>query len=118
MCDPSHEHPVKVKVLFLLLGNYFSVQCSTDSTYLIPDAAAEEEILSDLESSNKQDSEDCAKRLICELYGSSETLAWDERLIKNYIQPVLDYASPIIQFQLAADLGRRQVSACVTVYSR
>ena len=87
-------------------------------TYLIPDAAVEEEILSDLESSNKQDSEDCAKRLICELYGSSETLAWDERLIKNYIQPKLDYASPIIQFQLAADLGRRQVSACVTVYSR
>ena len=99
------------------MDNSFSL-CATVSTYLIPDAAVEEEILSDLESSNKQDSEDCAKRLICELYGSSETLAWDERLIKNYIQPKLDYASPIIQFQLAADLGRRQVSACVTVYSR
>ena len=108
---------VVVKVLSSLLDNSFSL-CATVSTYLIPDAAVEEEILSDLESSNKQDSEDCAKRLICELYGSSETLAWDERLIKNYIQPKLDYASTIIQFQLAADLGRRQVSACVTVYSR
>ena len=85
---------------------------------LISDIAAEEEILSDLESSNKQDSEDCVKRLICELYGSSAPLAWDERLIKNYIEPELDYTSPIIQFQLAANLGKRQVSACVSVYSR
>ena len=71
-----------------------------------------------MESSNKQDSEDCVKRLICELHGSSEPLAWDERLIKNYIEPELDYTSPIIQFQLAANLGKRQVSACVSVYSR
>ena len=71
-----------------------------------------------MESSNKQDSEDCVKRLICELHGSSEPLVWDERLIKNYIEPELDYTSPIIQFQLAANLGKRQVSACVSVYSR
>ena len=85
---------------------------------MISDVASEEEILGNLQSSNKQDSEDCVKRLICELHGSSDPLAWDERLIKSYIEPQLDYASPIIQFQLAANLGKRQVAACVSVYSR
>ena len=58
------------------------------------------------------------KRLICELHGSSQPLAWDEMLIKNYIEPELDYTSPIIPFQLAANLGKRQVSQCQSVYSR
>ena len=66
-----------------------------------------------------QDSEDCVKRLICELHGVPfSDLAWDEKLIRSHIKPQLDYTSRIIQFQLAADLGKKQPAQCQHVYSR
>eukprot|EP00095_Tigriopus_kingsejongensis_P005941 maker-scaffold316_size209483-snap-gene-1.38 protein:Tk05941 transcript:maker-scaffold316_size209483-snap-gene-1.38-mRNA-1 annotation:"PREDICTED: uncharacterized protein LOC103505216" len=74
-------------------------------------------ILDDLQSASIQDSTDCAKRLICELKSKKE-LDWDEELIMQTIPPQLDYASPIIQFQLAADLGQKNPEQCSIVYSR
>jgi hypothetical protein len=60
------------------------------------------------------------KRLICELRSKNyeSDLDWDEQLIYEYIRPVIDYTSPIVQFQLAADLGERQGDQCKVVYSR
>ncbi len=77
-------------------------------------------MLGDLKSANIQDSSDCVKRLLCELQGKigDAGLDWDERLIYDYISPSLNYDSPIIQFQLAADLGSRNPEQCRVVYSR
>ena len=60
------------------------------------------------------------KRLICELRGKSKRTAldWDEALIMKSIPAKIDYASPIIQFQLAADLGKKRPDQCQVVYSR
>lgn len=74
-------------------------------------------ILDDLQSASIQDSTDCVKRLICELK-SKPQLDWDEELIMHTIPPNLDYSSPIIQFQLAADLGQKNPEQCSVVYSR
>ncbi len=75
----------------------------------------------DLASASLQDSSDCVKRLICELRTRSErSFAWDEALIMRAIPARIDYASPVIQLELAADLGKRSRSAdqCGVVYSR
>ena len=59
------------------------------------------------------------KRLICELKSKPRAqLAWDEELIMDSIPSRLDYASPIIQLMLAADLGNRMPDQCGVVYSR
>ena len=60
----------------------------------------------DLQSASLQDSGDCVKRLLCELQAKEE-LDWDEKLIMGSVPRRIDYASPIIQLQLAADLGQR-----------
>lgn len=84
----------------------------------------EETVLSDLRSANIQDSNDCVKRLLCELqarYENGEKLTWDEELILSYISPNIDYNSPIIQFHLAAHLGSmnpQNPEQCRIVYSR
>ena len=70
-----------------------------------------------LQSASLQDSSDCVKRLICELRGKPR-LDWDEELIMRAIPSQIDYASPIIQFELAADLGQRRPEQCGVVYSR
>lgn len=73
----------------------------------------------DLVSASYQDSSDCVKRLICELRSKPRgQLAWDEDLIMGAIPSRLDYASPIIQLMLAADLGNRMPDQCGVVYSR
>ncbi len=98
-----------------------------------------------LRSANTQDSSDCVKKLICELHSSKgeEPLAWDEELIRHavdnrqvhrscdryvYFRHVsyacillnsrIDYSSPFVQFQLAADLGQKQPEQCSVVFSR
>jgi len=68
-------------------------------------------------SANLQDSSDCVKRLICELQGK-RTPDWDEALIVTAVESNIDYSSPHVQFQLAADLGRRNADQCAIVYSR
>ena len=50
-----------------------------------------------------QDGDDCAKKLLCELSGKYSTdMDWDEALLFNvYNQPVLDYSSDSLFFNIA-----------------
>ena len=73
-----------------------------------------------MKSAHKEDSGDCLKRLLCELQSKDDkSLAWDEALIKHSVDSNLDYTSPILQLQIAVDLGRKQGSKqCSVVYDR
>ena len=50
-----------------------------------------------------QDGDDCAKKFLCELSGKDRTdMDWDEALLFNvYNQPVLDYSSDSLFFNIA-----------------
>ena len=52
---------------------------------------------------NYQDGDDCAKKLLCELSGKYRSdMDWDEALLFNvYNQPVLDYSSDSLFFNIA-----------------
>jgi len=71
-------------------------------------------------SASREDSDECVKRLLCELQGRlDDELSWDERLIKKSVTPSNDYAASYPQFQFAAYLGERQGSEkCNVVYTR
>lgn len=73
-----------------------------------------------LKSSHLEDSSDCVKRLLCELQAIKDRdLSWDEYVIKKSILPVLDYSSPTLQFNIAADVGRQEgIDQCSIVYNR
>ena len=50
-----------------------------------------------------QDGDDCAKKFLCELSGKYRSdMDWDEALLFNvYNQPVLDYSSESLFFNIA-----------------
>jgi hypothetical protein len=57
---------------------------------------------------------------LCELQAIKDRdLSWDEYVIKKSILPVLDYSSPTLQFNIAADVGRQEgIDQCSIVYNR
>ena len=73
-----------------------------------------------MRSAHLEDSGDCIKRLLCELQSKKDQdLPWDEILIKKSVASKIDYMSPILQLQLAVDLGTKQgPKQCSVVYSR
>ena len=72
-----------------------------------------------LRQAHLEDSSDCVKRFVCEIQSKNEQdLAWDENLFKKIISSDVDYESPILQFQLAADLGTKKSDRCSEVYNR
>ena len=73
-----------------------------------------------MRSAHLEDSGDCIKRLLCELQSKKDQdLPWDEILIKKSVASKIDYLSPILQLQLAVDLGTKQgPKQCSVVYSR
>ena len=73
-----------------------------------------------MRSAHLEDSGDCVKRLLCELQSKDDqNLAWDELLIKKSVESEIDYTAPILQFNIAVDLGIKQgVNQCSVVYSR
>ena len=56
-----------------------------------------------------QDGDDCAKKFLCELSGPFRTgLEWHESLLVNvYNQPVLDYSSDSLFFNIAVKVKLR-----------
>ncbi|QQP50519.1 Uncharacterized protein FKW44_011543 [Caligus rogercresseyi] len=85
--------------------------------------------LSDLESSllsaSQNDASDCAKRLICEVNGAlsasaPSSLSSEEAMIMNlFNSDHLDISSLTVEFDLAAQIGRRVGShQCGLIYKR
>ena len=62
-----------------------------------------------IKEANYQDGDDCAKKFLCELSGKfSSDLEWDEALLFNvYNQPVLDYSSDSLFFNIAVKVKLR-----------
>ena len=58
-----------------------------------------------------------AKRLLCELQTVEEP-GWDEVLIRDAVPHEIDYASPTLQLELAAALGKNNPQQCGVVYNR
>eukprot|EP00090_Calanus_glacialis_P037561 TRINITY_DN6481_c0_g1_i1.p1 TRINITY_DN6481_c0_g1~~TRINITY_DN6481_c0_g1_i1.p1 ORF type:complete len:202 (-),score=57.03 TRINITY_DN6481_c0_g1_i1:83-688(-) len=70
-----------------------------------------------LNDANYHDTDDCAKKLLCELT-KKEGLEWDEELlIKYYDQPV-NYGSDSLFFNIAVKVGKDGERECVDVYPR
>jgi hypothetical protein len=53
------------------------------------------------------------------IYEYRKDLTWDEALIKETIPAKIEYTSPTIQLELAADLGQKKgKDQCGIVYNR
>lgn len=67
---------------------------------------------------NIEDSTDCTKRLICELKRKPDPM-WDERLIQKAVSDRVSFASPAVQFELAAEIGNKEgPKQCVVAFRR
>merc|ERR1712106_950305 len=70
-----------------------------------------------LKEANFQDTDDCAKKLLCELAGK-EDLNWDEELLINYYDKPVNYGSDSLFFNIAVKVGKDGERECYAVYPR
>merc|ERR1712126_194660 len=70
-----------------------------------------------LHGANYQDTDDCAKKLLCELTKKQE-LEWDEELLLQYYDEPVNYGSDSLFFNIAVKVGKDGERECIDVYPR
>eukprot|EP00092_Neocalanus_flemingeri_P032666 GFUD01035531.1.p1 GENE.GFUD01035531.1~~GFUD01035531.1.p1 ORF type:complete len:220 (-),score=55.34 GFUD01035531.1:73-732(-) len=70
-----------------------------------------------LKDANYHDTDDCAKKLLCDL-SRKEGLNWDEDLLINYYDKPVNYGSDSLFFNIAVKVGKDGERECYEVYPR
>jgi len=70
-----------------------------------------------LEDANFHDTDDCAKKLLCQL-ARKEGLEWDEELLINYYDKPVNYGADSLFFNIAVKVGKDGERECFEVYPR
>jgi len=70
-----------------------------------------------LKDANFHDTDDCAKKLLCQL-AKKEGLEWDEELLINYYDEPVNYGADSLFFNIAVKVGKDGERECFEVYPR
>jgi len=70
-----------------------------------------------LQDANYHDTDDCAKKLLCELT-KKQDVEWDENLLLEYYDKPVNYGSDSLFFNIAVKVGKDGERECIDVYPR
>lgn len=70
-----------------------------------------------LKAANFQDTDDCAKKLLCELSRKKDR-TWDEDLVYTYYDQPVDYMSDSLFFNIAVQVGKDGERDCQDAYPK